>query len=203
MKNEGSLSRPCPSFDVFLEEKAGFEKLHSRSLESCSQVLVGTLVESLRLPAFAANTTMSVCILDWSGKAAITASQSHRSGESLDPLDHSRRLAVEMCESLLEDIVPFCSSSPQEAELVDKTTEPVPSSSWHLCTETGTPGYDLSDLSLGFDAFAPYSKEHWPWEPQEAYYIEAPAAPSPYHSWSPSIAGFYMDVGPPNMWGTI
>lgn len=146
MENECSLSRRCPSFDGFIEEKAGFEKLHGRSLESCSQVLVGTFVESLRLPAFTASNIMTICNLDQNGKAS-----SQHLEESLDPLYQSRRLAVEMCESLLEDINPVCLSSPHEAEFIYTTVDQVPFSSWNLCTDFDPYGYELNYLG----AFAP------------------------------------------------
>jgi hypothetical protein len=88
----------CPDFCAFMKEKVHFEATKSCSLEWCSQVLLGTFVEFLRMdsPRTIRRTP------DYSFDGCRHYAQSSVSGE-IDPSEWAGKQAREMCERLLQD----------------------------------------------------------------------------------------------------
>lgn len=124
----------CPDYNAFMIEKLHFEEIHHRSLESCTQILVGVFVESIRKDW---SLQLPVPPPPWRhGKDTNIAGKD----EDLDPLDWAGRQAHDMCERLLEEDVAWCQSFENSSEFSTVCT-----STWDLWVDESVPCRDYWD----------------------------------------------------------
>ena len=108
LHTDKKVTSRCLNFHSFIKEKIHFEETKGCSLEACTQVLVGTFVESLRTEALWTTGWQAEAIPHgWKSEEQTLASHCPKASETgihdIDPLEWCGRQAHLMCERLLQD----------------------------------------------------------------------------------------------------